>query len=211
MTCSTYLHLKRTEGKKPVKRSCNGSLVGILSTRDDNQEKLSQQTLECSSVVTSASTTATWRRPRSVTNIIVMRSRAGRNDDKLSPQNEERQSKAPAFYEEDITPSASESSDSCGQEWDLTMHAHQVRRNDDARSENKNNNRCLVTPDLATAWVQMASQDSKTDCKSETTTTTAKTTATATTATPITLHVAHRSAMVPNELDDEDAASDTTS
>jgi hypothetical protein len=200
LSCTTYLHLQGTKGKKPVKRRSDsgGSLVvlSVLTTRDDNNQSLEYSP---SMVATSS---ATWRRPRSVKNIMGTPPRAGgRNDDDkllLQPQN----GKAAAHYEEDI--SLSQSSDSsCGQEWDLKMHAHQVRRNDDVkRSKNKSNqHRCLVTPDLATAWVQMASQeDTKTDPKNATTTNAG---ATATTAAPTILHVAHRSAMVPNELDVE--------
>lgn len=196
MSCTAYLHLRGTDRKKSVKRSGSGSLVGILTSRDGNREKLSKQTLDDSPVVASTSATGpTWRRPRSVTHIICMPSRgaAGRNDDDkllLLPQNKnyEQQSKAAAAAVKEDTTSLSLSSESCGQEWDLTMHVQQLSADDDDNDEkSKQNNpqHCLVTVlllpdvDVATAWVQMASPCTKTTdpdstMTAKTSTTTAK-------------------------------------
>jgi hypothetical protein len=171
--------------------------------------KWHKPSLEYSSVVTTTSdsssdsatvTTTAWRRPRSVTSIMRMRSR-GRNDDKLLLlQNNEQHPKV--AHEEDTTPS--QSSASCSQEQDLTISCVQlVTQNDD--KSNKNNHheqqflhqlggagakpRCLVTPDLAAAWCNMASPDTKTDPKSTVT------------IAPVTLDAPRRSAMDPHELD----------
>jgi hypothetical protein len=172
----------------PVK----SGLVGTSTPRNDRQETLiKQNSLEYSPEVTNThSATATaWTRPRSVTSIMRMRS-CGRNDDKLLqlPNNEQQK----AQVQEDTT--SSQSSGSCGQQRDLAIaFVPYVRTN---RNESKSNHheeqfksRYVVTSDLANAWVQMASPDTKTDPKSTTTTKAVKITAAtaATTAAPTTL------------------------